>query len=646
LADDTSSTGTGVAGIERLRRGRSWKEKDPLWGEVYFDRLLPFLTVHRESAKQQDSAMGRIVRSQPSFLIGRRSRDGNAPVYHVIREIADSLLEEFGTILLLEVWTDERLRAGETVDAPLTYRVRIHMPPAYQAERMSRLFYHDLSRIRINDTPVEVSYARTGGSVGPRGLPGIYGDHPPSVPPRADGVVTVGLALSPAFRDEDGGALRPMVLRGLRRQLSFVIQRLHYQFTRTYTNLNPAHHFSLGRRAFSRIAGTVDRRLWQVNKSFDLIMTATPVNTDTAWREFRSRGFQTAPRFLYRPIEVDPDALKQELWNIPVNRVDDPSMERLFEDKRDELDIQLSMLLERNTPRFLYNGLRLYGPVSEELLQTAREVVEMTATKRQRRTGRHSDMGASAFAALVEAELEKYRRDLSEKPGPELPREEYPKVEIRPGISGLLTVRNTLLVSRGYRVSELRAEALIQHEVGTHILTFLNGSHQPIRLLATGLDGYEALQEGLAVTAEFLAGGLDPRRLGLLAARVIAAHTVQEGADFMTTFRTMTDSAGLSPKSAFLVAMRVHRAGGFVKDLIYLQGLVEILEYFRGGGDPELLWTGKVAMRHIRLLEELRYRKILAQPRLIPSYTHSTEYHIRRQALSSGMTITDLIDYR
>ncbi len=584
--------------------------------------------------------MWQIVRSQPAFFIGRRSRDGDAPVYRMVREITDSLVEEFGTVLLLEVWTDERLRAGETSESPLTYRVRIHIPPEYQAERMSRLFFHDLSRIRINDAPVEVSYARAGRSAGPRGLPRVCGDHSDRSP--AGKIITVGLALSPAFRDEEAGILRPMVLRGLRRQLSFAIQRLHYQFTRTYTEMNPAHHYSLGRRAFSRIAGSVDRRLWQVDKSFDLIMTATPVNTDTAWRTFRSGGFQTAPRFLYRPIEVDPDALKRELWNIPVGRVDDPSMERLFEDKRDELDIQLSMLLERNSARFLYNSLRLYGPVSGGLLRTAREVVQATKMRRRRQINRSTYIGSAGFAALAEKELTGYHNRL----GGELQEEDVPKVLVKSGISGLLTVRNTLLVSRSYRVSEARACALIQHEVGTHILTYLNGLGQPIRLLATGLDGYEALQEGLAVTAEFFAGGLDPVRLRLIASRVIAAHSVQEGADFVETFRVMTNTVGLAPKSAFLVSMRVHRAGGFVKDLIYLQGLVEILEYYRSGGDLELLWTGKVALRHVRLLEELRYRKILVQPRLIPSYTQFTEYHNRLQALVSGMDVSDLIDYR
>lgn len=171
-----------------------------------------------------------------------------------------------------------------------------------------------------------------------------------------------------------------------------------------------------------------------------------------------------------------------------------------------------------------------------------------------------------------------------------------PTVEIRNGTSGIVTVHGTLLVGRSLRVSAHRALALVQHEVGTHVLTFLNGMVQPLSLLGVGLDGYEALQEDLALLAELFAGGLDRKRLRLIAARVLAARSVEEGAEFVETFRLLRSEARLRPKRAFFVAMRVHRGGGFIKDHIYLEGLQHILGYVRNGGDLELLWSGKVAI--------------------------------------------------
>ena len=76
---------------------------------------------------------------------------------------------------------------------------------------------------------------------------------------------------------------------------------------------------------------------------------------------------------------------------------------------------------------------------------------------------------------------------------------------------------------------ETECHALLQHEIGTHVLTYYNGKGQPFRQLYAGLSGYEALQEGIAVLSEYLVGGLCGNRLRLLAARVVAVRAMLDG---------------------------------------------------------------------------------------------------------------------
>ena len=45
----------------------------------------------------------------------------------------------------------------------------------------------------------------------------------------------------------------------------------------------------------------------------------------------------------------------------------------------------------------------------------------------------------------------------------------------------------------------------------------------PLSSWPSALPSYEETQEGLAVLAEYVVGGLDPRRMRVLAARVVAA---------------------------------------------------------------------------------------------------------------------------
>ncbi len=100
---------------------------------------------------------------------------------------------------------------------------------------------------------------------------------------------------------------------------------------------------------------------------------------------------------------------------------------------------------------------------------------------------------------LAQAELDRYRAF-----APDI----ESHVELREGSTGVMVSNGDVLVAPTARVSAARAEALLHHEIGTHVVTFVNGSHQPLRTLASGLAGHDETQEGLAVLAEYLVGGL------------------------------------------------------------------------------------------------------------------------------------------
>ena len=138
-----------------------------------------------------------------------------------------------------------------------------------------------------------------------------------------------------------------------------------------------------------------------------------------------------------------------------------------------------------------------------------------------------------------------------------------------------------VLIAPTARISAARAEALLQHEIGTHVVTYVNGAHQPLRVLASGLAGTEETQEGLAVFAEYLVGGLTANRLRQLAARVVAVHQMLDGAEFAEVHAGLVD-VGVPKEQSFTITMRVFRSGGLTKDAVYLRGLHELRRPHRG----------------------------------------------------------------
>jgi uncharacterized protein (TIGR02421 family) len=188
-----------------------------------------------------------------------------------------------------------------------------------------------------------------------------------------------------------------------------------------------------------------------------------------------------------------------------------------------------------------------------------------------------------------------------------------------------------------------RVEALIHHEVGTHVVTFENGRAQPLQLLAVGLPGYEETQEGLAVLAEFVAGGLDPSRLRLLAARVVAVKRVSNGVGFIDIFDELHQKHAFPPRVAWAVTVRVARSGGLTKDVIYLRGISRLLEFLEERKRLEPLFVGKMSLEHVPLIEELLASGVLRPPRIRPRWLDLPHAEQRMERIYSGVNVLDLI---
>src|SRR5690606_40320706 len=97
---------------------------------------------------------------------------------------------------------------------------------------------------------------------------------------------------------------------------------------------------------------------------------------------------------------------------------------------------------------------------------------------------------------------------------------------------------------------------------------------------------------------------LSVNRLRTLAGRVVAGQALMEGGNFNTIFQLLFDHHGFSQEHAFNITSRIMQGGGFLKDIIYLKGLIELRAYLMNGGDFELLFAGKFGFNHIHRSEE------------------------------------------
>jgi uncharacterized protein (TIGR02421 family) len=375
----------------------------------------------------------------------------------------------------------------------------------------------------------------------------------------------------------------------------------------------------------------VDRQLAEISECFRFLLDLTPVNAAQARDEFLAgRGEQ--PVLEYRPLEDDPAALHAELARVDVDTVDDPTIAHLARAKRRELELQVEMLAARGTADFRSLSIELYGAVTPALLEDA-DFLLATLESNVTTADGSSYLDAEAIARLAQAEIDHYRAfdpDLSVR------------VQIRDDCSGILVEDGDLLIAAGTQVSPDRVAALLHHEIGTHVLTYANGCRQPLRLLAAGLAGYEETQEGLALVAEHLAGGLTAARLRQIAARVVAVHGMIEGRCFRDVHGDLM-ARGFTARGAFAITLRVFRSGGLTKDLVYLRGLAELVTHVRAASDLDVLWLGKMALADVPLVEDLWARGALYDPLLRPRVVDDPAAVPRVGALVEAESILDLV---
>lgn len=370
-----------------------------------------------------------------------------------------------------------------------------------------------------------------------------------------------------------------------------------------------------------------DHSTTQIAEGSRFLLDVTPVDAQEVSAEFLA-GTVEEPVFTYRDLETDPDVLEAQLDQIDLGAVEDHTLGELLRSKHREIRLQLEMLRARDTEGFRSLSIELYGAVGPTLRGQAEELMSsLTQTPPQGET-----LDAEQFLELARAEIDHYRQ---------LDPDVGIHAEVRPDVSGVLVEGDTLLISADASIAAVRAEALLQHEVGTHLVTQVNGSGQPIKVLGLGLAGYDETQEGLAVLAEILCGGLTPFRLRQLAARVLTVHRMITGATFREAHEALV-SSGIPAGSAFTTTMRVYRSGGLTKDAIYLRGLLDLLAHVRGGGELDLFYLGKFALPDLPHVQDLHERGVLCPPRIMPRYLAGPEVAHRLQAAATTDDLTTL----
>ncbi|MCM4156115.1 tyrosine/phenylalanine carboxypeptidase domain-containing protein [Gramella sp. AN32] len=587
--------------------------KLPSDGFLHIEKELPYLVIYRR--KKEDRGTRRFVINEASYLI--IGHDDFESYKKLLIALSDQLSTKFNSYLLFEIFSGNEGSTTIKIKGPHT-----KLPTALDTlkedlDGINSEFSGMYLKVEILDTnkrqPETTEALMT------------------TEEAKNCGAVIVGLEVPPVYRNAHN-QLYPVFFRKFKDYLIKAMHRSFFEFIRVQTSGGVASYNALGRKYLKQIVFDIDKKLADIERSYQFLWLISPSNIAEIKKEFFESKYDKVPDYHYRLLPVDPDVLKRKLYNLQIEDIDDPAMSFLFREKREELDLQISMLNERGTDNFLYDSIRLYKGVQKDLCEEAvnilnnvEEHIEPDAVK---------ELDAKAFSSLARKEFDFYKKQ----------DENFTcKVHIRKDVNVMMVSHGELYIPSDYKMNRVEADALIQHEVGTHVLTYYNGSTQPLEQLSIGLADYDPLQEGMAVMSEFMIDGLTPNRLRILAGRVLAGEAVMNGAGFQEIFRLLKTGYGFSAERAFNITSRIMQGGGFIKDIIYLKGLVLLKNHLKDGGELETLLAGKYGLKHLPVINELTERKVLKTLKLKPSYLHSDKMYEKLNLIRKGMSLPQMV---
>lgn len=416
-------------------------------------------------------------------------------------------------------------------------------------------------------------------------------------------VLTIPVEVKKVYLDENTGEFFPLVHQSLRENLSRALFDTAASFASRLkkkrlkrTDLSPS--------SLEPVVLEVDRKLFRMVKQMDTLHYINPVNFLQEKRRFFARGYHYTPEFRYRQLRLDPYALREQLYRLPVSSISDPSLRELYREVVDAHAMKVELLATVGSEQFIYNSLRYYGEPSVRDLANAQFLLHAPVPEKE--CDEPETINAREVATAFKQAAEGFDLNC--------------QVQVSKRLVAKAMVDNqkrTLLVNQSIKIGTTELQALIHHELGVHMVTTMNAVDQSLKVFRLGLPDNTHTQEGLAILCEYLSGHMMVKRLRSLAIRVMAVKEMLNGKPFGQTCRYLEDSCGMDHDAAFTLATRVYRGGGFTKDFVYLGGLRDLLQVYKKT-DISSLYVGKGAMSCMPLVNDLLGRGVIEAPRRTP----------------------------
>ena len=580
-----------------LTEDERYYEESPFTGE--FIRSLPITLIGGDSRYEYDLnrsadscvydfAWGKQVWKTPLNEEQKaRSIQKHTNFYAVVHALIKKLETQFSSAIVYDIHSYNYKRHEESY----LFNIGVENLDVARYNKYISDWKRQLSKIKINKVITDVSVNH------------IYygrGELLSYIKQHFNNTLVLATEIKKVYMDELTGQEYPVVIQSISKSLKRALLENSRLFINSQNSVNILKRSSLLNSDIQPEVLKLDADLQSVIKGFEILGYVNPINIEQEKKKFFKNNFSVNPDFKYKHLTIDPHVFKSKMYKLDVDRIEDIHIRQIYIDIIKSYADKVDMLSSLGTENFLYNSLRYFGEPSPKDMANANFLLycnELPQFEEEEK------LSLDKVKKMFEVEAESYGFNFN--------------VEIMDSIPSdalVLSSQNKIVLKKGAVFTPSRVHALLNHEIGVHMVTTMNARSQPLRFLSLGLPKNTYTQEGLAIMSELKSGCLSIARLRELALRVLAVNSLAKGLDFKTTFEKMYAEQHINPDKLFYLVTRVYRGGGFTKDYLYLRGFRRILQMEAKGVNMDNLFIGKTSHSYLTVLNEMVDRGYLLKP--------------------------------
>jgi len=343
---------------------------------------------------------------------------------------------------------------------------------------------------------------------------------------------------------------------------------------------------SLISESHNNILRDIDLRLRAIEKKIPLLKLFFPINAAEEKQKFIDAKGQYIPIFHYNPLSFDLQKLQHQLRIIDIP---DIPLSELFFRKQQEIMLKLELIeahVSKDGKKFTELWEQIFWYIEDKNFELTKEILAKKDSIEDERVMTYDE---------IRSDIKKFNHIY----GMNL------KFKIAPLTARFSVKWDVLYMREGSRVWKKEFRSVIAHEIEWHYLRSINARNLPYEILQKWSAGYLSTEEGVAIYNQNRFLSPKQHKYYSIFERYYFLRYAQKHS-FRRLVENMLEYYESDYARVFDYILRLKRwthncskDGLFMKDVVYLNGFIDVKNYVDSGGLLEDLYIGKVSIEDI-----------------------------------------------